>query len=41
MVNLNKELMILHESINTLTKELEFKGKEILRIRSEANQQIR
>ncbi|PIO36032.1 hypothetical protein AB205_0009500 [Aquarana catesbeiana] len=41
VVNLNKELMILHESINTLTKELEFKGKEILRIRSEANQQIR
>ncbi|KAM8954109.1 protein FAM184A isoform 1-T1 [Pelodytes ibericus] len=39
--NLNKELVILHESINTLTKELEFKGKEILRIRSEANQQIR
>ncbi|KAM4042369.1 protein FAM184A isoform 1-T2 [Anomaloglossus baeobatrachus] len=39
--NLNKELLILHESINTLTKELEFKGKEILRIRSEANQQIR
>ncbi|XP_018419333.1 PREDICTED: protein FAM184A isoform X3 [Nanorana parkeri] len=41
VANLNKELMILHESINTLTKELEFKGKEILRIRSEANQQIR
>ncbi|XP_073532038.1 protein FAM184A isoform X2 [Phyllobates terribilis] len=39
--NLNKELLILHESINTLTKELEFKGKEILRIRSEANQHIR
>ncbi|XP_073432024.1 protein FAM184A isoform X1 [Dendrobates tinctorius] len=39
--NLNKELLILHESINTLTKELEFKGKEILRIRSDANQQIR
>ncbi|KAG9493424.1 protein FAM184A isoform X3 [Eleutherodactylus coqui] len=39
--SLNKELLILHESINTLTKELEFKGKEILRIRSEANQQIR
>ncbi|XP_075059094.1 protein FAM184A isoform X3 [Mixophyes fleayi] len=39
--NLNKELLILHESINTLTKELEFKGKEILRVRSEANQQIR
>ncbi|KAM4693996.1 protein FAM184A [Discoglossus pictus] len=39
--DLNKELVILHESINTLTKELEFKGKEILRIRSEANQQIR
>ncbi|KAM9317231.1 protein FAM184A [Gastrophryne carolinensis] len=41
VTNLNKELLILHESINTLTKELEFKGKEILRIRSEANQQIR
>ncbi|XP_053566764.1 protein FAM184A [Bombina bombina] len=39
--DLNRESVILHESINTLTKELEFKGKEILRIRSEANQQIR
>uniref|UniRef100_A0A8C5QCB9 Family with sequence similarity 184 member A n=1 Tax=Leptobrachium leishanense TaxID=445787 RepID=A0A8C5QCB9_9ANUR len=39
--NLNKELVILHESINTLTKDLEFKGKEILQIRCEANQQIR
>ncbi|XP_075453866.1 protein FAM184A isoform X3 [Ascaphus truei] len=39
--DLNKESVILHESVNTLTRELEFKGKEILRIRSEANQQIR
>ncbi|KAG8444604.1 hypothetical protein GDO86_009677 [Hymenochirus boettgeri] len=38
---LNKELMALNENVNSLTKELEFKGKEILRIRSEANQHIR
>eukprot|EP00079_Xenopus_tropicalis_P025629 XP_012819033.1 PREDICTED: protein FAM184A [Xenopus tropicalis] len=38
---LNKQLMALKENINSLTKELDFKGKEILCIRSEANQQIR
>ncbi|KAK9411539.1 hypothetical protein NXF25_002714 [Crotalus adamanteus] len=38
---LDKEILALHENISALTKELEFKGKEILRIRSESNQQIR
>ncbi|XP_072853478.1 protein FAM184A isoform X1 [Pogona vitticeps] len=38
---LDKEILALHENISTLTKELEFKGKEVLRIRSESNQQIR
>ncbi|KAG8123894.1 hypothetical protein E2320_019305 [Naja naja] len=38
---LDKEILTLHENISALTKELEFKGKEILRIRSESNQQIR
>ncbi|XP_058028956.1 protein FAM184A isoform X3 [Ahaetulla prasina] len=37
---LDKEILALHENISALTKELEFKGKEILRIRSESNQQI-
>ncbi|XP_078240820.1 protein FAM184A isoform X4 [Pogona vitticeps] len=37
---LDKEILALHENISTLTKELEFKGKEVLRIRSESNQQI-
>ncbi|XP_078504599.1 protein FAM184A isoform X3 [Lissotriton helveticus] len=41
IAELDKEVMKLHENISALTKELEFKGKEILRIRSEANQQIR
>nr|XP_025040445.1 protein FAM184A isoform X4 [Pelodiscus sinensis] len=38
---LDKEVLTLHENISALTKELEFKGKEVLRIRSESNQQIR
>ncbi|XP_060128638.1 protein FAM184A isoform X4 [Zootoca vivipara] len=38
---LDKEILALHENISALTKELEFKGKEVLRIRSESNQQIR
>ncbi|XP_015265842.1 PREDICTED: protein FAM184A [Gekko japonicus] len=38
---LDKEILALHENISALTKELEFKGKELLRIRSESNQQIR
>nr|XP_006123127.1 protein FAM184A isoform X3 [Pelodiscus sinensis] len=37
---LDKEVLTLHENISALTKELEFKGKEVLRIRSESNQQI-
>ncbi|XP_077782176.1 protein FAM184A isoform X4 [Podarcis muralis] len=37
---LDKEILALHENISALTKELEFKGKEVLRIRSESNQQI-
>ncbi|CAM5132480.1 unnamed protein product [Natator depressus] len=38
---LDKEVLTLHENISDLTKELEFKGKEVLRIRSESNQQLR
>uniref|UniRef100_A0A6I8NMB5 Family with sequence similarity 184 member A n=1 Tax=Ornithorhynchus anatinus TaxID=9258 RepID=A0A6I8NMB5_ORNAN len=38
---LDKEILNLHENTSALTKELEFKGKEVLRIRSESNQQIR
>ncbi|XP_069462710.1 protein FAM184A isoform X2 [Ambystoma mexicanum] len=41
IAELEKEVMKQHENISALTKELEFKGKEILRIRSEANQQMR
>ncbi|XP_074804419.1 protein FAM184A isoform X4 [Natator depressus] len=37
---LDKEVLTLHENISDLTKELEFKGKEVLRIRSESNQQL-
>ncbi|XP_061479699.1 protein FAM184A isoform X2 [Rhineura floridana] len=37
---LDKEILAVHENISALTKELEFKGKEVLRIRSESNQQI-
>ncbi|XP_006035220.1 protein FAM184A isoform X6 [Alligator sinensis] len=41
IAELDKEILNLHENISALTKELEFKGKEVLRIRSESNQQIR
>lgn len=41
IANLDHEIHTLNENISTLTKELELKGKEVLKIRSEANQQIR
>ncbi|XP_045698474.1 protein FAM184A isoform X6 [Phyllostomus hastatus] len=41
ITDLDKEIQHLHENISALTKELEFKGQEILRIRSESNQQMR
>ncbi|KAM6965223.1 protein FAM184A [Aplochiton taeniatus] len=41
MVQLDHEIHTLNENISALTKELELKGKEVLKIRSEANQQIR
>uniref|UniRef100_A0AAY4AMW9 Protein FAM184A/B N-terminal domain-containing protein n=1 Tax=Denticeps clupeoides TaxID=299321 RepID=A0AAY4AMW9_9TELE len=41
VVDLDHEVHNLNETIGTLTKELELKGKEVLRIRSEANLQIR
>ncbi|MGH0140830.1 UNVERIFIED_CONTAM: hypothetical protein FKN15_040209 [Acipenser sinensis] len=41
ITELDEEIHSLHENISTLTKELEYKGKEVLKIRSEANQQIR
>uniref|UniRef100_A0A8B9B7P6 Family with sequence similarity 184 member A n=1 Tax=Anser brachyrhynchus TaxID=132585 RepID=A0A8B9B7P6_9AVES len=41
IAELDKEILHLHDNISALTKELEFKGKEVLRIRSESNQQIR
>ncbi|XP_045698475.1 protein FAM184A isoform X7 [Phyllostomus hastatus] len=40
ITDLDKEIQHLHENISALTKELEFKGQEILRIRSESNQQM-
>ncbi|XP_023570007.1 protein FAM184A isoform X1 [Octodon degus] len=39
--DLGEELQHLRENIGALTAELELKGKEILRIRSESNQQMR
>ncbi|XP_037397859.1 protein FAM184A isoform X1 [Pygocentrus nattereri] len=41
IADLDHEIHSLNETISTLTKELELKGKEVLRIRSEANLQIR
>ncbi|XP_041109035.1 protein FAM184A isoform X1 [Polyodon spathula] len=41
ITELDEDIHSLHENISTLTKELEYKGKEVLKIRSEANQQIR
>ncbi|XP_012998904.2 protein FAM184A isoform X4 [Cavia porcellus] len=39
--DLDKEMQHLRENIRALSTELEFKGKEILRIRSESSQQMR
>ncbi|KAJ7991286.1 hypothetical protein DPEC_G00295750 [Dallia pectoralis] len=41
ITNLDHEIHSLNETINTLTRELELKGKEVLWVRSEANLQIR
>ncbi|XP_052002039.1 protein FAM184A-like isoform X2 [Xyrauchen texanus] len=41
IADLDHEIHSLNETISTLTKELELKGKEVLRARSEANLQIR
>uniref|UniRef100_A0A3Q1IZX3 Protein FAM184A/B N-terminal domain-containing protein n=1 Tax=Anabas testudineus TaxID=64144 RepID=A0A3Q1IZX3_ANATE len=41
IAQLDRQIHTLNENISTLTKELELKGKEVLKIRSEANQQIR
>lgn len=41
IADLDHEIHSLNETISTLTKELELKGKEVLRVRSEANLQIR
>ncbi|XP_023652992.2 protein FAM184A isoform X2 [Paramormyrops kingsleyae] len=41
IADLDHEIHSLNENISTLTKELELKGKEVLKVRSEANQQIR
>lgn len=41
IAQLDLQIHTLNENISALTKELELKGKEVLKIRSEANQQIR
>uniref|UniRef100_A0A3B5MP29 Protein FAM184A/B N-terminal domain-containing protein n=1 Tax=Xiphophorus couchianus TaxID=32473 RepID=A0A3B5MP29_9TELE len=41
IAQLDHQIHTLNENISTLTRELELKGKEVLKIRSEANQQIR
>lgn len=41
VTQMDHQIHSLNENISTLTKELELKGKEVLKIRSEANQQIR
>ncbi|XP_036066756.1 protein FAM184A [Oryzias melastigma] len=41
ITDLDHEIHALNETIDTLTRELELKGKEVLRVRSEANHQIR
>uniref|UniRef100_A0A4W5ME57 Family with sequence similarity 184 member Aa n=1 Tax=Hucho hucho TaxID=62062 RepID=A0A4W5ME57_9TELE len=41
ITDLDHEIHSLNETISTLTRELELKGKEVLRVHSEANQQIR
>ncbi|XP_059501359.1 protein FAM184A isoform X2 [Stegostoma tigrinum] len=38
---LNEESLSMHNNLSTLTKELEYKGNEVLKIRSEVNQKIR
>uniref|UniRef100_A0A3Q1CIQ6 Protein FAM184A/B N-terminal domain-containing protein n=1 Tax=Amphiprion ocellaris TaxID=80972 RepID=A0A3Q1CIQ6_AMPOC len=41
ITDLDHEIHSLNETIDTLTRELELKGKEVLRVRSEATHQIR
>uniref|UniRef100_A0A3Q3DZ63 Family with sequence similarity 184 member A n=1 Tax=Hippocampus comes TaxID=109280 RepID=A0A3Q3DZ63_HIPCM len=41
IAQLDHQIHTLNENISSLTKELELKGKEVLKIRSESNQQIR
>ncbi|XP_047211036.1 protein FAM184A-like isoform X3 [Girardinichthys multiradiatus] len=41
ITDLDHEIHSLNETIDTLTRELELKGKEVLRVRSEANHHIR
>ncbi|KAM8904269.1 protein FAM184A-like isoform 1-T1 [Spinachia spinachia] len=41
ITDLDHEIHSLNETIDTLTRELEIKGKEVLRVRGEANHQIR
>ncbi|XP_062889885.1 protein FAM184A isoform X2 [Mobula hypostoma] len=38
---MDEENRTMHENLNTLTKELEYKGNEVLKVRSEVNQKIR
>ncbi|XP_051881434.1 protein FAM184A isoform X3 [Pristis pectinata] len=38
---MDEENRSMHENLSTLTKELEYKGNEVLKIRSEVNQKIR
>ncbi|XP_078398307.1 protein FAM184A isoform X2 [Cetorhinus maximus] len=41
MKELDVENLSMHDNLSTLTKELEYKGNEVLKIRSEVNQKIR
>ncbi|XP_067881548.1 protein FAM184A isoform X2 [Heterodontus francisci] len=38
---LDEENLSMHDNLSTLTKELEYKGNEVLKVRSEVNQKIR
>ncbi|XP_055491715.1 protein FAM184A-like isoform X2 [Leucoraja erinacea] len=38
---MDEENRSMHENLSTLTKELEYKGNEVLKVRSEVNQKIR
>ncbi|XP_038655617.1 protein FAM184A isoform X3 [Scyliorhinus canicula] len=38
---LDEENLSMHDNLSTLTKELEYQGNEVLKIRSEVNQKIR